>query len=126
MNIPKEVIYTKDHEWIKIEGDIAIVGITDYAQSELGDIVYVELPEIGVEVNQGDSFGTIEAVKAVSDLYMPLSGEVIEVNKSLNDAPEKINKDPYKEGWMIKIKISDLSEKGDLLDSNQYEDLINA
>jgi glycine cleavage system H protein len=125
MNIPEDIIYTNDHEWVKIDGEIAIIGITDYAQGELGDIVYVELPEIGTEVNQGDSFGTIEAVKAVSDLYMPLSGEVVEVNESLNDAPEKINKDPYKEGWMIKIKISDLSEKEDLLDNKQYEDLIN-
>jgi glycine cleavage system H protein len=125
MNIPEEVAYTKDHEWVKIENDTAIVGITDYAQSELGDIVYVELPEIGTEVTQGDSFGTIEAVKAVSDLYMPLSGEVVEINESLNDAPEKINKDPYKEGWMIKIKISDLNEKEDLLNSKQYEELIN-
>lgn len=125
MNIPKDIIYTKDHEWVKIDGEIAIVGITDYAQGELGDIVYVELPEVGTEINQGDSFGTIEAVKAVSDLYMPLSGEVTEINETLNDAPEKINKDPYKEGWMIKIKISDLSEKEELLDSKQYEDLIN-
>lgn len=125
MNIPEDLIYTKDHEWVKIDGEIAIVGITDYAQGELGDIVYVELPEIGAEVNKGGSFGTIEAVKAVSDLYMPLSGEVVEVNESLNDAPEKINKDPYKEGWMIKIKISDFSEKEELLNSKQYEDLIN-
>jgi glycine cleavage system H protein len=124
MNIPKDLVYTKDHEWIRIDEELAVVGITDYAQSELGDIVYVELPEIGTEINQGDSFGTIEAVKAVSDLYMPLTGEVIEVNESLNNNPEIINKDPYIEGWMIKIKFSDLTEREELLDNNKYENLI--
>lgn len=124
MNFPKELNYTSEHEWTRIEGDTATVGITDYAQSELGDIVYVELPEVGAQIKQGDSFGTIEAVKAVSDLYAPLTGEVIEVNESLNDAPEKINQDPYNEGWMIKIRIADQSEKSDLLDAGQYENLI--
>lgn len=124
MNIPKDLLYTEDHEWIRIDEELAVVGITDYAQSELGDIVYVDLPDIGAEVNQGDSFGTIEAVKAVSDLYMPLSGEVLEVNESLNNNPEMINKDPYKEGWMIKIKLSNLTQREELLDSKQYENLI--
>lgn len=124
MNFPNELNYTNEHEWTRIEGDIATVGITDYAQSELGDIVYVELPEVGTQVNLGDSFGTIEAVKAVSDLYAPLTGEVVEINQSLNDAPEKINQDPYNDGWMIKIKIADPSEKEELLDAKQYENLI--
>lgn len=124
MNIPEELSYTKDHEWARIEDDTATIGITDYAQGELGDIVYVDLPEIGTQVNQGDSFGTIEAVKAVSDLFAPLSGEVVAVNDALNDAPEKINEDPYQEGWMIKIKMKDASEKEELMDSRQYENLI--
>ena len=124
MNIPAELAYTKEHEWTRIEGDVAVIGITDYAQGELGDIVYVELPEVGTQISMGDSFGTIEAVKAVSDLFAPLSGEVIEINESLNDTPEKINQDPYKEGWMIKLKISDADEKEELLDSQQYENLI--
>ena len=124
MNIPAELAYTKEHEWTRIDGDVAVIGITDYAQGELGDIVYVELPEVGTQISMGDSFGTIEAVKAVSDLFAPLSGEVIEINESLNDTPEKINQDPYKEGWMIKLKISDADEKEELLDSQQYENLI--
>jgi len=124
MNIPEELSYTRDHEWARIEDDTATIGITDYAQGELGDIVYVDLPEVGTQVNQGDSFGTIEAVKAVSDLFVPLSGEVVAVNDTLNDAPGKINADPYMEGWMIRIKISDVEEKGELLDSRQYENLI--
>ena len=124
MNIPEELLYTKEHEWTRIDDNVATIGITDYAQGELGDIVYLELPEIGTQVNQGDSFGTIEAVKAVSDLYAPLSGEVVEINKSLNDEPEKVNQNPYDEGWMIKLKLSDESEKEELLDSGQYEDLI--
>jgi len=124
MNIPEELLYTKEHEWTRIDDKVATIGITDYAQGELGDIVYVELPEVGTQVNQGDSFGTIEAVKAVSDLFAPLSGEVAEINESLNDEPEKVNQDPYNEGWMIKIKISDESEKEELLGSEQYEDLL--
>jgi len=124
MNIPAELKYTKDHEWAKIENDTVLVGITDYAQSELGDVVYVELPEEGSEVKQGDSFGTIEAVKAVSDLYAPLSGKVLEVNTALEDAPETINQDPYGAGWMIKIQISDPSEINNLLDSAGYESLL--
>ncbi len=124
MQIPAELKYTKDHEWARIDGNIATIGITDYAQSELGDVVYVELPEIGTQTTQGESFGTIEAVKAVSDLFAPFSGEVTEVNKKLNDQPEIINQDPYGEGWIIKIKISDKSEIDNLLDNKQYEELI--
>ncbi|MFH1861775.1 MAG: glycine cleavage system protein GcvH [bacterium] len=124
MNIPHNLLYTKEHEWIRIEGEVAVAGITDYAQGELGDIVYVELPQIGEHFEKGESFGTIEAVKAVSDLFAPLSGEVVEVNKSLEDAPEQINNSPYGDGWMVKIRISDISEKVDLLDAADYQALI--
>ncbi|GAB4331902.1 MAG: glycine cleavage system protein GcvH [Calditrichia bacterium] len=124
MNIPDELKYTKEHEWVRVDGDIATVGITDFAQSELGDIVFVELPEVGDETTINESFGTIEAVKAVSDMFAPLSGEVVEVNEALADAPETINKDPYGEGWIIKIKMSDKSELEQLLDKAQYEELI--
>ena len=124
MHIPAELKYTKDHEWARIEGDVATVGITDYAQSELGDIVYVELPEVGKKTKQADSFGTIEAVKAVSDLFAPLSGEIIEINHTLSDQPEVINKDPYGEGWLVKIKVSNKSEISKLLDKSKYEELI--
>ena len=124
MHIPAELKYTKDHEWARIEGDVATVGITDYAQSELGDIVYVELPEIGKKTKQADSFGTIEAVKAVSDLFAPLSGEIIEINHHLSDQPEVINKDPYGAGWLVKIKVSNKSEIAKLLDKTKYEELI--
>jgi len=112
MNIPSELLYTKDHEWVKIEGDIATVGVTDFAQGELGDIVYVEIETEGENLDAGEVFGTVEAVKTVSDLFMPVSGEVIEVNTDLEGNPEVVNTDPYGEGWMIKIKIAD---KGDLL-----------
>ncbi len=124
MHLPEELKYTKDHEWTRIDGETAVVGITDYAQSELGDIVYVELPEVGTSVKQGESFGTIEAVKAVSDLYAPVSGEVIAVNDKLNDSPELVNRDPYGEGWMIKIKMTDPAELEKLLDKSQYEALL--
>ena len=124
MEIQEDFLYTKEHEWIALEEDIATVGITDYAQSELGDIVFVELPEVGTEIRQTEPFGTIEAVKAVSDLYAPLSGEVTEVNTSLEDEPEQINSDPYGNGWMIKIKIRDESVLDDLLSAGQYKDLI--
>jgi glycine cleavage system H protein len=124
MQIPDNLKYTKDHEWTKIEGDTAIIGITDFAQSELGDIVYVELPEVGAQTKQGESFGTIEAVKAVSDLFAPLTGEVLEVNSELSDKPEVINKDPYGDGWIIKIKFSDKGELEKLLDKSKYEELI--
>ncbi|MCK4893212.1 MAG: glycine cleavage system protein GcvH [Calditrichia bacterium] len=124
MHIPEELKYTKDHEWARIDDDVATIGLTDYAQSELGDIVYVELPEVGLETKQMESFGTIEAVKAVSDMFAPLSGEVVEVNNNLNDQPEIINKDPYGDGWIIKIKLSNKSELDGLLDKAKYEELI--
>ncbi|MEO0074661.1 MAG: glycine cleavage system protein GcvH [candidate division WOR-3 bacterium] len=119
--IPKDLKYTNTHEWLKIEGDIAIVGITDYAQKELSDIVYVELPETGKVIKQGDVLGTIEAVKAVSDFYSPVSGTVIASNNELKNAPDLVNKDPYGKGWMVKIQLTDPSEITSLLDSDQYE-----
>ncbi len=124
MNIPDNLKYTKDHEWIKIEGDIAVVGITDFAQNELGDIVFVEVDTLGEELDKEETFGTIEAVKTVSDLFMPLSGEIAEFNEALESDPDTINKDPYGDGWIIKIKLSDASETGDLLTAEQYKDLI--
>jgi glycine cleavage system H protein len=124
MNIPSALKYTKDHEWIKIEGNIATVGITEFAQGELGDIVYVDVDTLDDTVLEGDVFGSVEAVKTVSDLFMPLSGEVIEFNEELEDAPEFVNSDPYDKGWMIKIKISDSSQIDDLLDAAAYEKLI--
>ena len=124
MNIPSELKYTKDHEWIKIEGNIATVGITEFAQGELGDIVYVDVDTLDDTVLEGDVFGSVEAVKTVSDLFMPLSGEVIEFNEELEDAPELVNSDPYDKGWMIKIEISDSSQIDDLLDAAAYEKLI--
>jgi glycine cleavage system H protein len=124
MNVPENLKYTKDHEWAKIEGDVAIIGITDYAQGELGDVVFVELPEVGTTLNAGDTFGTIEAVKAVADLYAPLSGEVVEINPELESTPEKVNQDPYGEGWMIKVKLSNPAEADDLMDAEKYKELI--
>ena len=124
MNIPSELKYTKDHEWIKIEGNTAIVGITDFAQGELGDIVYVDVDTLDVTVEEGDVFGSVEAVKTVSDLFMPLSGEVAEFNEALEDAPELVNSDPYGAGWMIKITISDDSQIEALLDAAAYKTLI--
>ncbi len=124
MNFPNNLKYTKEHEWIKIDEQIATVGITEYAQGELGDIVYLDLPKIGQKVNHGSTFGTIEAVKAVSDLYSPVEGEVVEVNLNLNSSPELVNKFPYEDGWMIKIKISATSNLADLLDSDSYKLLI--
>ena len=121
MNVPEELLYTKEHEWTKIEGDTAIVGITDYAQHQLGDIVYVELVEVGKEVKQMERIGTVESVKAVSDIYSPLSGTVIEVNDSLKDHPELINQDPYGKGWMVKLKIRDVSETKNLMKAGDYE-----
>ncbi|WP_196895069.1 glycine cleavage system protein GcvH [Aureivirga marina] len=126
MNIPADLKYTKDHEWIKVEGDVAIVGITDHAQSELGDIVYVDVDTLDEDVDKDDTFGSVEAVKTVSDLFMPLSGEVIEFNEALEDEPELVNKDPYGEGWMIKIKMSDTSQIEDLLDADAYKEIIGA
>ncbi|MBU2947648.1 glycine cleavage system protein GcvH [Zobellia uliginosa] len=126
MNIPAELKYTKDHEWIKIDGDIATVGITDFAQSELGDIVYVEVETVDETLDKEEVFGTVEAVKTVSDLFQPLSGEIIEFNEALEDAPENVNSDPYGNGWMVKIKISDASEVDDLLSADAYKSLISA
>ena len=124
MNIPQELKYTKDHEWVKIDGDVATVGVTDFAQGELGDIVYVEVETVGETLEQEEVFGTVEAVKTVSDLFLPLSGEVIEFNNSLEDAPEKVNSDPYGDGWMVKIKISDESEISGLMSPEDYKELI--
>ncbi len=124
MNIPAELKYTKDHEWIKIDGDVATVGVTEFAQSELGDIVYVEIETEGETLDQEEVFGSIEAVKTVSDLFMPLGGEVIEFNESLEAAPETVNNDPYGDGWMVKIKISDMSEVDSLLDADAYQAVI--
>jgi glycine cleavage system H protein len=124
MNIPAELKYTKDHEWVRIEGDIAVVGITDFAQSELGDIVYVDIQTEGEFVEKDEIFGAIEAVKTVADTLMPLTGEIIEVNPELEDAPELVNSDPYGAGWMIKIKFSVASEIDTLLSAKQYEEII--
>ena len=125
MNVPKDLKYTKDHEWVKIEGDIAIIGITDFAQGELGDIVYVEVDTLEETLQKEEVFGTVEAVKTVSDLFMPLSGEILELNESLETNPEKVNEDPYNEGWMIKMKVSDLSEMDNLLSAEDYQNTIN-
>jgi len=124
MNVPENLLYTDQHEWVLLKKDIATVGITDYAQSELGDIVFLELPQIGSKVTRGDSFGTIEAVKAVSDLFAPLSGEVTEVNEALSVTPELINQSPFDKGWMIKVRISDESEQAALLTPEAYQGII--
>lgn len=126
MNIPSELKYTKDHEWVKIEGDVATVGITDFAQGELGDIVYVEVETVDETLDKEEVFGTVEAVKTVSDLFLPLSGEIIEFNESLEDEPEKVNSDPYGEGWMVKIKFSDAAEVDELMSDSEYKELIGA
>ncbi len=126
MNIPAELKYTKDHEWISIDGDIATVGITDFAQSELGDIVYVEVETLDQTLEKDEVFGTVEAVKTVSDLFLPVAGEIIEFNDTLESAPEKVNSDPYGEGWMIKIKVSNVNDFNDLLSSEAYKELIGA
>ena len=124
MNIPEELKYTKDHEWISIEGEIATIGITDFAQRELGDIVYVEVETVGETLDADEVFGTVEAVKTVSDLFLPVSGEIIEFNEDLEDTPEDVNAEPYSKGWMIKMKISNPDDLNQLLDSNQYRELI--
>ena len=124
MNIPADLKYTKEHEWIKIDGDVATVGITDFAQGELGDIVYVEIETEGETLDAEEVFGTVEAVKTVSDLFMPLGGEVIEVNGGIETDPESVNRDPYGAGWMIKIKVSDASEVDSLLSADAYKELI--
>ena len=124
MNFPDNLKYTKDHEWVRIEGNIAYVGITDFAQGELGDIVYIEIETEGETLAHEEIFGTVEAVKTVSDLFMPLSGKVLEVNTGLDGAPEKVNNDPYGDGWMIKIEMSNPTEIDSLMDSNSYKELI--
>lgn len=126
MNIPANLKYTKDHEWVLVEGDIATVGITDFAQKELGDIVYVEVETLDQSLAKDEVFGTVEAVKTVSDLFLPLSGEIIEFNDSLESSPETVNTDPYGDGWMVKVKISDASEVASLLTSEDYKALIGA
>lgn len=125
MQIPAKLKYTEEHEWVDVEGDIAVIGITDYAQSELGDLVHIELPQVGDTVTQMESFGTVEAVKAASDLYAPVSGTVVEVNTDLQDRPDLVNKDPYGAGWIIKVKLSDPSELDRLLDAEKYKSMIS-
>ncbi|MBI3005592.1 MAG: glycine cleavage system protein GcvH [Ignavibacteriales bacterium] len=124
MNFPQNIKYTKDHEWIRVDAEFGWIGITDYAQSELGDIVFVELPKIGTGIEQGKAFGTIEAVKAVSDLYAPVNGEVVELNKEVQDSPEVVNKEPYERGWMLKIRIENPSQLSGLLDVESYKKLV--
>jgi glycine cleavage system H protein len=124
MNFPEELKYTKDHEWVRVEGDVAVIGVTDFAQGELGDIVFVEIDTEGDELDQNEVFGTIEAVKTVSDLFMPVSGEIAEVNEGLQDAPESVNEDPYGNGWMVKVKMSDTSEVDSLMSAADYKALI--
>ncbi|MCH1452975.1 MAG: glycine cleavage system protein GcvH [Flavobacteriaceae bacterium] len=126
MNIPSDLSYSKDHEWVKIEGEIATIGITDFAQRELGDIVYVEIETVGDTLAAEEVFGTVEAVKTVSDLFMPLSGEILEFNTALEDTPEAVNEDPYELGWMIKIKMNDPTQLNQLLNSDRYKQLIEA
>lgn len=126
MNIPEDLKYTQDHEWVRVEGDTVVVGVTDFAQGELGDIVFVEIETEGEELDKGETFGTVEAVKTVSDLFMPVGGEVAEFNEALADDPELVNKDPYGEGWMIKIKVADTAELDDLMDATAYKEMIEA
>lgn len=126
MNIPSDLKYTKDHEWVKIEDDIITIGITDFAQSELGDIVYVEVETVDETLEAEEVFGTVEAVKTVSDLFLPVSGEIIEFNEFLEDEPEKVNTDPYGDGWMIKVKCSDISQLDNLLSAEAYKEIIGA
>ena len=124
MKTPSDLKYTRDHEWVKLEGNIATVGITDFAQGELGDIVYVEIDTVGEKLKAEDVFGSVEAVKTVSDLFLPMDGEILEVNPAIADAPELVNEDPYKKGWLIKLKVSDPSQLGDLLSAEEYIELI--
>ncbi len=125
-NVPENLHYSKDHEWVRTEGDIAVIGITDYAQNSLGDVVYVELPKAGEAFSANESFGSVESVKAVSEMFTPVSGNVVEVNESLNDEPEKVNGDPYGEGWMVKLKMSNSGEVDSLLTAAEYEDFTKA
>jgi len=124
MNVPAGLLYTKDHEWLRIEGDIGIVGITDFAQGELGDIVFIEIETMGETLKKEEVFGTIEAVKTVSDMFMPVGGVILEVNPAIEESPDVVNKDPYGKGWMIRIKISDHSEAGTLLTAEKYQELL--
>ena len=124
MNLPQNLKYTKEHEWVKIDGDLLIVGITDHAQSELGDIIFIEFPDLNQVISKDDPFGTIEAVKTVADLFAPVSGKIIEINQDLEDNPELVNSDPYGEGWIVKITDFDKSQLDALLDSNNYEEII--
>ena len=124
MNIPQELKYTKDHEWIRIDGDVATIGVTDFAQHELGDIVFVDINAIGKELNAGDVFGTVEAVKTVSDLFLPVAGTITEINAGLESAPEKVNTDPYGDGWMVKMTIKDAGEIASLLDADAYSNIV--
>lgn len=124
MNLPENLKYTDDHEWVSVKDDVAIIGITDFAQSELGDIIFVEFPDTGMSINQKDSVGTLEAVKTVADIYSPVTGEVIEVNDNLESSPELINEDPYEQGWILKIKISNKDELEGLLSNSDYEKMI--
>ena len=126
MNIPSELKYTKDHEWIRLEGDIAVIGITDFAQSELGDIVYVEVETVDETLDADEVFGTVEAVKTVSDLFLPIAGEIIEFNEALEDEPETVNSDPYGDGWMVKVKCADASDVEGLMSADDYKELIGA
>ena len=125
MNVPGDLLYTKDHEWVNVDGDVATIGITDFAQGELGDIVFVEFPDLNSTVEKGKSAGTIEAVKTVADLYMPISGTVIAVNENLDNNPEAVNDTPYSDGWMVKIEIANQDEISDLLTATAYDDLIS-
>jgi glycine cleavage system H protein len=126
MNIPANLRYTKDHEWLKLDGETAVVGVTDFAQNELGDIVFIEVETIGESLEKEETFGTIEAVKTVSDMFMPVAGKVIEFNEALVEKPEKVNQDPYGAGWIVKIKVSDPSQVAELLDADQYSGLVGA
>jgi glycine cleavage system H protein len=126
MNIPANLRYTKDHEWLKLEGETAVVGITDFAQNELGDIVFIEVETIGENLEKEETFGTIEAVKTVSDMFMPVAGKVVEFNEALSEKPESVNHDPYGEGWIVKIKVADLSQVDELLDAAHYKELVGA
>ncbi|HEV2884003.1 MAG TPA: glycine cleavage system protein GcvH [Pyrinomonadaceae bacterium] len=121
-NVPEDLHYSKDHEWVRVEGDVAVVGITDYAQDSLGDVVYVELPKVGDQFAANESFGSVESVKAVSEVFSPVSGEIAGLNESLSDEPEKVNQDPYGEGWMIRVKMSNRGEVDSLLTAAEYED----
>jgi len=126
MNIPENLLYTSDHEWIKVDGNTGLIGVTDFAQHQLGDIVFVDVDTVGETLSEGDTFGTIEAVKTVSDMFMPVDAEVTAFNEALNDEPELINKDPYGEGWIVKVTITDVSKLGDLLSPAKYKELVEA